>query len=175
MDFQGMLNKVSPRLKKMARNKRSYGFPIDQNDLYQEMCIYLWENYKQGMPAGVNEAYIVRGCLFHILNYLRKQRKKVALVSLQEPINQDGNTLQDVLPERKESLAKRIDKQITIEDIKNNGFTRREKDVFSLLLKGYTVREIGSQLSISHVMVVKLKQGIVKRWRRKENYGYQRG
>jgi len=44
----------------------------------------------------------------------------------------------------------------------NNGFSKREKDVFGLLLEGYTVREAGGKLGISHVMVVKLKNKIIK-------------
>ena len=44
-----------------------------------------------------------------------------------------------------------------IEEILNDGLTRREKEVFCLALEGLTTREIGSRLGISHVRVVKLK------------------
>jgi DNA-binding CsgD family transcriptional regulator len=45
----------------------------------------------------------------------------------------------------------------------NNGFSKREKDVFGLLLEGYTVREAGEKLGISHVMVVKLKNRLINK------------
>ena len=152
----------------MAKSHNGHGFFIDEEDLYQEMCIHLWKKYKDGQPTGINEAYIVKGCEFHILNYLRKERKKVRIVSLEEPINEEGDTLKDILSDGKEPLDKFIDRNLTINDIKNNGFTKREKEVFSLLLSGLTVREAGKELAISHVMVVKVKNRIIKKWQKKE-------
>jgi len=128
----------------------------------------LWKNYKDGQPAGINEAYIVRGCEFHILNILRKEREKARIASLEEPLDEDGGTLKDILPDTKEPLDKFIDRNLTIEDIKNNGCTKREKEIFSLLLNGLTVREAGKELGISHVMVVKVKNRIIKKWQKKE-------
>ena len=77
-----------------------------------------------------------------------------------------------MLPSREEGVDRYLDRKITISDIKNNGFTKREKEVFSLLLEGYTVREAGDRLGISHVMVVKLKKNLIRKWQ-KENNGYQ--
>jgi len=168
MDFETLLKKISPRLKRIAKSHSGHGFFIDEEDLYQEMCIHLWKNYKDGKPTGINKAYIVRGCEFHILNYLRKEREKARIVSLEEPLDEDGNTLEDILPDTRESLDKFIDRDLTIEDIKNNGLTTREKEVFSLLLNGLTVREAGKELGISHVMVVKVKNRIIKKWQKKE-------
>jgi len=167
MDFETLFKKISPRLKRIARNHNGHGFFIDEDDLYQEMCIHLWKNYKDGQPTGINEAYIVKGCEFHILNYLRKVREKARIVSLEKPINEEGGTLKDILPDGKEPLDKFIDRNLTINDIKNNGFSKREKEVFSLLLSGLTVRETGKELGISHVMVIKYKQRIIKKWQNK--------
>ena len=169
MNFQELFNQISPKLKKIANSHKIYCLFVDRDDLYQEMCIHLWNNFRSGIPKGINETYIVRGCLFHILNYLRKQRENVYLLSLEEPINEKGWTLADVLQGENESAYVYIDRQITIEDIKNNGFTKREKEVFSLLLRHYTVREIGRKLGISHVRVVKIKNSLVKKWQKKDN------
>ena len=68
------------------------------------------------------------------------------------------------MPATKEPLGKILDRHLVLEDIKNNGFTKREKEVFSLILGGYTVRETGKKLDISHVMVIKYKQRIMKKW-----------
>jgi len=167
MDFETLLRELSPRLKRMARSHNSHGFFIDQDDLYQEMCIHLWNNFKGGVPNGINEAYIVRGCEFHLLNYLRKEREKATIVSLEEPINEEGNTLEDILQGTGEALDNCIDRELTLEDVRNNGLSKREQAVLSLLMKSYTVREIGVRLGISHVMVVKLKKRIIKNWQRK--------
>jgi len=50
MDFEGLLGKISPRLKRIATKRNGHGSFIDKEDLYQEMCIYLWENYREGQP-----------------------------------------------------------------------------------------------------------------------------
>ena len=90
MDFETLFKKTSPRLKRIARSYNGRSFFIDEWDLYQEMFIHLWNNFKDGAPAGMNEAYIVKGCEFHILNYIRKEREKATIVSLEEPLNEDG-------------------------------------------------------------------------------------
>lgn len=110
----------------------------------------------------------MKGCEFHILNYLRTEREKARIVSLEEPINEEGDTLKDVLPDGRESLDKFIDRKLVIEDIKNDGFSKREKEVFLLILQGYTIREIGKKLDVSHVMVIKHKQRIIKKWQKRE-------
>ncbi len=168
MDFNILFNKIAPKLKMIARRHNGHGFFIDEDDLYQEMCIRLWNNFKDGVPDGINEAYIARGCEFHILNYLRIKREKAHLISLEEPIGENGTTLKEFLPNKEESLDRYINRTITIDTIKNNGFSKREKEVFSLLLEGYTVREAGNKMGVSHVMVIKLKQSIIRKWKEKD-------
>jgi len=169
MDFETLFKKISPRLRRLALGYNNRVRAFDRDDLYQEMCVSLWSKFKDGVPEGLNEAYIVKGCRFHILNCLRKNRDKVILVSLEAPINDDGSRLKDILPATKESLDRSIERDLTIEEIKNDGFTPREKQVFSLSLEGYTVREVGKKLGISHVMVVKFRQRIIRKWQKKEN------
>lgn len=169
-DFRTLYERVSPRLRRIARIRNGHGFFIDEDDFYQEMCMHLWNNFKDGVPKGINDTYIIRGCEFHIRNHIRTKREKARLVSLEGPVNEDGCTLKDILYTREESLDRYVDRKITIEGIMNNGFTKREKDVFSLLLKGYTVREAGERLGISHVMVVKLKQRLINKWQKKKRF-----
>lgn len=170
MDFETMFNRISPRLKKMAKSHNGHNCFADENDLYQEMCVYLWNNFKDGVPDGINDAYIVKGCEFYISNILRKKREKATILSLEEPVDENGGTLKDILADPGRPLDRRIDKNLAINEVENNGFVRREKEVFSLLLKGYTVREIGKRLDISHVMVVKYKKKIIKKWQKKVGY-----
>ena len=170
MDFQELFNKISPQLKRKSIYFRKYSPSFDKDDLYQEMCLHLWNNFHSGVPEGINYSFIIRGCEFHILNYLRRMRQKAIQMSLDEPIDKNGNTLKDILPAQNESTGDSLEKELTINEIRNNGFTRREKDVFSLLLKGCTVREVGQQLGISHVRVVKLKKKLIQKWQRKDKF-----
>ena len=170
MDFDILVEKISPRLKITAKRYSSRNILAGEDDLYQEMCIYLWNNYGNGVPFGINDAYIIKGCEFHILNFLRTKREKALLVSLEEPINQEGDTIEEILPASDESHEKKVDRELVFDKIRNNGFTGNEKNVLELLLRGCTMREAAKELGISHVMVLKYKKKIIKKWHKK---GYQ--
>ena len=171
MFFKILYEKVKPKLKMIARKHSRRLLFADADDLYQEMCIHLWNKFKNGVPEGVNDNYIVRGCEFYLLNYLRKKKEAIAAVSFEEPINEDGSTLKDILLEEREPVDSYVNRKIVIEEIKSNGFTKREKEVFSFLLDGYTMRETGEALGISHVMVVKFKRRIIEKWQKKHSVG----
>ena len=162
VEFEALYKRVSPRLKKIASFYGKRGYSFDRDDLYQEMASHLWNNFKDGAPKGLKDTYIIKGCEFHILNYMRKEREKVYKVSMEEPLNESGNTLRETLSDGAESIDKTVDKKMLIDHIMNNGFSQREKEVFGLLLEGYTVREAGKKIGISHVMVVKLKNRLIK-------------
>jgi len=161
MRFEEFYERISPRLKRIAGFYNNRGNSFDKDDLFQEMASHLWNNFKEGIPEGLNDTYIIKGCEFHILNYMRKQKEKVYRVSMEEPINENGDTLREVLDNNAERLDRTVDKKMLIEHVMNNGFSKREKEVFELLLEGYTVREAGGKLGISHVMVVKLKNRLI--------------
>lgn len=165
MDFDELYKKISPRLKRIAKRHNGHGLFIDGDDLYQEMCIYLWDHYGGGMPDGVNESYIAKGCEFHILNYMRKNKPGagfVSAVSMDQPLNENGDTASDIIPDRARPIDESLDKEIVVNDIKNNGFSEKEKAVFFMLAEGMTSREVGSKLDMSHVMVLKYKKKVIK-------------
>jgi RNA polymerase sigma factor (sigma-70 family) len=166
MDFKILLERITPTLKVIARKHVFYSF-YDADDLFQEMCLFLWNNYSSGMPIGINEAYIIKGCEFHILNFLRKGRPKASILSIDEVITPEGLRLGDMLEDKKTVYLSDADQNLSIDDIKNMGLTENEKAVFSLLLQGNTVREAAEKMGISHVMVVKYKKKIVKKWQKK--------
>ena len=170
MDFRILLEKITPSLRYIARKHLLYGF-YSEEDLYQEMCIFLWQNYANGLPIGINEAYVIKGCEFHIQNFLRKGRPKAKISSLDMLISPQGQTLGDILEDKKANRKSDIENRLTVDQLKNIGLTNKEQTVVSYLLKGYTVREIAKQMGCSHVMVIKYKKGITKKWRKK---GYQR-
>ncbi|MCG2713162.1 MAG: LuxR C-terminal-related transcriptional regulator [Candidatus Omnitrophica bacterium] len=166
MDFRILLEKITLALKKIARRHVLWGF-YSEEDLFQEMCLYLWQNYQYGLPIGINQAYVIKGCEFHIQNFLRKGRPKASLSSLDALIGTSGLTLGDILEDKKENFSIKIENKLTVDEIKNLGLTPKEKAVLSCLLKGYTVREAAKELGISHVMVLKYKKSIIRKWRKK--------
>ncbi len=175
MDFDALLKRISPRLKNLSRhllkiqnNQRSF----NAEDIFQEMCIHLWQKFRNGVPPEFNDAYIIKGCEFHIRNYLRKKTDKFKLISLDEPINETGLSLKDILINTKSGPDVCLN-NILIHEIRNTLANNKEKDVFNLLIQGHTVRSIGERLGISHVMVVKHKNRIIKRCRNNV-FGYQK-
>ncbi|MFC1632345.1 helix-turn-helix transcriptional regulator [Candidatus Omnitrophota bacterium] len=167
MDYQALRQKLAPVLKAIAIRLSGQSAFIDQDDLYQEMSIYLWEKYGSGVPAGINDSYIVNGCKYHILNYLRKNRDNVHLLRLDQAGNEEQLNLADILPQPGESMHRQLDKRLTFEEIRNNGFSQREKQILVYLAQGLTVREVGRKLGISHVMVVKHKKSLIDKWQAK--------
>lgn len=168
MDFRILLKKITPSLKYIARKHLLYGF-YDEEDLYQEMCLYLWQNYANGLPIGINEAYVIKACEFHIQNFLRKGRPKTSISSLEGLISKGSLTLGEIL--EKTDPESQTDYKLTVDNIKSIGLSDKERIVVSCLLKGYTVREIAKEMSCSHVMVIKHKKNIIKKWKEK---GYQK-
>jgi len=90
MSFNELYERIYPRLKKISSFYNGRGYSFDGDDLYQEMAIHLWNNFKNGVPEGLNDTYIIRGCEFHILNYMRKEKEKAYKISLEAPINENG-------------------------------------------------------------------------------------
>ncbi len=166
MDFKILLEKITPALKFIARKHLLLGF-YDEEDLYQEMCIYLWQHYGYGLPIGINESYVIKGCEFHIQNFLRKGRPKVMLSSLDELISPEGVRLGDIIEDKKENFGLAMADKLTVDEIKTMSLTDKERAVLSYLLKGCTVREAAGQMGISHVMVLKYKKKIIAKWRKK--------
>ncbi len=166
MDFRIMLEKITPALRFVARKHLLYSV-YDEEDLYQEMCIYLLQHYGHGLPIGINESYVIKGCEFHIQNFLRKGRPKVVLSSLDELVSPGGPTLGEILEDKKDASGSRIENELTVDEIKSMNLTDKERAALSCLLKGCTVREAAGQLGISHVMVLKHKKAIIKKWRKK--------
>ncbi|MDD5422526.1 MAG: sigma-70 family RNA polymerase sigma factor [Candidatus Omnitrophica bacterium] len=167
MYFRVLLEKITPALRFIARKHLLLGY-YDEEDLYQEMCIYLWQHYANGLPIGINESYVIKGCEFHIQNFLRKGRPKVVFSSIDELVTPEGLTLGDILEDKRETPGSRIESELTVDEIRGLGLTDKERAVLSYLLKGHTVREAAAQMDISHVMVLKHKKSIITKWRKKK-------
>jgi len=163
MDFEYLLKKISPTLKRITYKLNSRCCFFNYEDLYQEALMHLWLSFREGKLSDKTDSYILQGCYFHLKNYMRKNYDKANLISLDKMVNREGEVidLDDILPlKSKESCYELINCNMLTERIKNDGLTKREKEVFCLALEGLTVREIGNRLGISHVRVVKLRSKI---------------
>jgi len=167
MDFRILLEKITPALRFIAHKHLLTG-SYDGEDLYQEMCLYLWQHYANGLPIGINESYVIKGCEFHVQNFMRKGRQKVMMSSLDELVGTDGATLGDLLEDKRAESGTSVSDRVTIDEIRAMDLTEKERSVLSSLLKGCTVREAAAQLGISHVMVLKHKKTILTKWRKKK-------
>lgn len=162
MDFRILLDKITPALRYIARKHLIYTF-YSEEDLFQEMCLYLWQHYAQGLPIGINEAYVIKGCEFHILNFLRKGRPRFKYVSLDEPLSEGGLPFKETIAYSGDRSLTELDNRLSIDNIKSKGLTDKENTVLTYLMKGYTLREIAAHMSISHVMVLKYKKSIIRK------------
>ncbi|MFC1806825.1 sigma-70 family RNA polymerase sigma factor [Candidatus Omnitrophota bacterium] len=169
MNFNELFKRLDTRLRKIAKIYGNRCALANEDDIYQEMCIHLWERFKDGLPEDMNESYAAKSCEFHILNYIRVKKDKAILMSTELPIGDYGYTLGETLVCDSEDIDRVADRGLTFEKIMSNGFTAKEKKVLVLLLKGYTARDAAKELGVSHVMIVKYKKSIINRWKK----GYQ--
>ncbi len=172
MEFEELVKKFSNKIKYLAAKSIIPSRSIDKEDLFQEMLYHLWERWRKGELEGKNDAYIMDSCYFHLKNYLRRWTEKAKVVSLNEPLGEEGVSLEELISAQTPLFDKRVDDVLFIQQMKNKELTRREKEVTDLLLQGYTLREIGKKLDISHVRVLKIKENIGKKFKKG---GYQKG
>jgi len=166
MRFEALASHLSPTIKRIAYKLNGHFAAFNHDDLYQEALMHLWLEFKKGTLADKTDSYILQGCYFHLKNYIRTHCDKAPCVNLDSCKREDGEDfdLGEILSrEEYPGTREEVYCRMLIEQIRNNGLTDREKDIFLLSLEGMTTREIGARLGISHVMVVKLKKSIQKK------------
>lgn len=168
MHFEELIKRLSPKLNGITHKLNGRFTFFNEDDLYQEALVHLWMDYKDSKLTDKTDSYILQGCYFHLKNYIRKVQDKACLVSMHTIVNEEeGLELEGILSlEDPKTYFDDINSKVLIEEILNDGLTKREKEVFSLCLKGLTTREIGNRLGISHVRVVKLRGKIKEKCRK---------
>ena len=159
MRFTQFLKRLSSQLKGIVWRLRARSGSFNDEDLYQEATVKLWEDFKGGRLADKTRSYILQGCYFHLKNFLRSTYPRCRTVSLETFFTQEGG---EPLEERlraddrdSASLVDRLSDLLLADTIRNNGFSQREKKILSCISEGMTLRQIGRRLGISHVMVGK--------------------
>ncbi len=158
MIFSELIKRISPKLKGITyRLCRGYSF-LNSDDLYQESLLHLWQDFNDGLLENKTDSYILQGCYFYLKNYLRNAKITRQMVSLSDICGAEQCDLEEVAllkDQRSEAYLEQLDNRMLAETIRNNGLTDREKYILSLCAEGLTTRQIGQQLTVSHVSVVK--------------------
>ncbi|MEW6608303.1 MAG: sigma-70 family RNA polymerase sigma factor [bacterium] len=163
MEFEELVKRFSSKIKHLASKTFISSQMIDREDLYQEMVYHLWERWRRGELEGKTDAYIMGSCYFYLKNYLRKNKEKTKIISLNEPIGEGKEEIGELIPDQKPLIDERIDDILFVRRIMQKGLKQREKEVATFLSEGWTLRGIGEKLGISHVMVLKIKKDIEKK------------
>ena len=165
MSFEELVKRISPILKRITYKLNGHFSFFNDEDLFQEALVFLWDSFKKGKLDDKTDSYILQGCYFYLKNYLRKVGKRVRSVSIYAKKEEDTSFEETLLLDDgcTQKFLDYLDSKLLIEAILNNGLTKREKDVFSLCAEGLTTREIGKRLGISHVRVVKLRSNIKRK------------
>jgi len=155
--FEEMIGKLSPTLRRITYKLNGHFTFFDEDDLFQEALEHLWVASENGSLNDKTDSYVLQGCYYHLKNYIRKTIDKAKLISIDLPIDEDGSTIENMLACQDNTTEEAVDNKLLAEIVKMRGLSEREEKVLSLSLSGMTVREIGEEMDISHVMVVKIK------------------
>ncbi|MFH2138024.1 MAG: sigma-70 family RNA polymerase sigma factor [Candidatus Omnitrophota bacterium] len=162
MEFKKIVKKLDPRLKAIVRRLDGKYTAFNDDDLYQEAMLYLWEKHKARELEDKTDSFILQGCFFNMKNYIRTVNKTIDKnsMSLNIPLNEGGDTLESLLTDSEAvNTFDAVEGKILSEKIKGM-LDVREMKVFSMNCAGLTTREIGKRIGISHVMVGKINKKI---------------
>ena len=115
-----------------------------------------------GLFEGKTDSFILQGCYFFLKNLLRKMHKGVDchVLSIDIPRSESGCSWADLLVVKGSQHTKRgIDAHLLVGELFRH-LNGRERNVFTMRTEGFTMREIGQVLGVSHVMVVKVEKKI---------------
>ena len=160
MTFEKLIEKLTPKLKGITHKLNGHFTFFNDEDLFQEALIHLLQDFRAGELEDKTDSYILQGCFFHLKNYIRSQKIRKGLLSLEAVAgDKEGMSLKDTLwlqDEASKHYRDSLNNKLLVETIHNNGFTRREKEILMYCAEGLTTRDIGKRIGTSHVMVVKL-------------------
>ncbi|MCK9594925.1 MAG: sigma-70 family RNA polymerase sigma factor [Candidatus Omnitrophica bacterium] len=168
--YDKLLKRLTPKLKGITYKLNSYLSCADHDDLFQEALLHLWLEFNSGKLVDKTDSYILQGCYFYLRNHIRKAGDKICPLSLDFVLaGEKGEELQPGLYLKDgtaENFRDELNDKLLADTIMNNGLTEREKKLLPFLAEGLTLREIGENLGISHVMVIKMTKVIREKCRK---------
>jgi len=169
-NFEKLIKRISPVLKRITYKLNGHFAFFNDEDLFQEALVYLWQVFKDGKINDKTDSYILQGCYFHLKNYIRSINDKVKLISIETFKRNEGEGNQDeflwLKDQKAEVFFEDLNSRLLCETINNNGLTEKEKEILRFYSQGLTTRDIGKQLGVSHVRVVKLTHRIREKCRK---------
>ena len=160
MSFEILVKRISPTIKRIAHKLNGHYTFFNDEDLYQEALAHLWNGFRGGALGDKTDSYILQGCYYHMKNYIRKTQDNAILVSLNNPVGEDGAVMEDMLPADGINPLDYLEGKLDIEKMEETYLDQREKQILSYFLEGMSMREIGRKIGISHVMVLKIRNKI---------------
>jgi RNA polymerase sigma factor (sigma-70 family) len=164
MSFETLVTRISPTLKRITHRLNGHHSFFNDEDLLQEALLHLWIHYNDGSLSDKTDSYILQGCYFHLRNYLRKVHDKATMVSLNTATTDDGVRLEEYLTADGVTPIDYLESRMQVEAGEEKYLTERERAILSFILEGMSMREIGSKLGISHVMVLKIRNKIKEKF-----------
>jgi RNA polymerase sigma factor (sigma-70 family) len=164
-DFEEIVKRLSPTIRRISHKLNGRFTFFNDDDLCQEALTRLWLLFREGALSDKTDSYILQGCYFHLKNYIRTAVDGVNFTSFENPVDEDGTTLQDILASENDAYFDGLENKTLREAVEQNDLTAREKKVLDLCLEGMTMREIGQKIGISHVAVIKLRKRIREKCR----------
>jgi len=104
----------------------------------------------RGASGARRTAYLLQGCYHHLRNELRLRRNKAKELSVEDIENAGGRFVEDAVLVDPCSLEEQVEARQLLTAVRAAGLTNKEEIVLSLSLDGWTVREIGERLGVSH-------------------------
>lgn len=162
MDFQTLFKRLEPKIKGIAIKLDGKYTNFNDDDLYQEAILHLWLKYQQNQIVGNTDSFLLQSCYYFLKNYIRKNYRKIDKLSFSWDaiLSEDPAKINcyDLMIDRS-GIEKIVNENLLLEDLKRI-LRQRERVVLSLSMQGRTCREIGRQLGISHVAVIKVQKNI---------------
>ncbi len=164
MSFDLLVKRISPTLQRITQKLNGHFTFMDHEDLFQEAMLRLWSDFQAGAVADKTDSYLLQGCYYHLKNYIRTVQDKAPVVSLGSMVEDEAARLEEILESEDIAAFDYIDGKMQVEALLESGLTERERTVLALSMEGMTTREIGQQLGISHVAVVKVRNRLKARY-----------
>ena len=163
MSFDLLVKRISPTLQRITQKLNGHFTFMDHEDLFQEAMLHLWNDFQAGAVDNKTDSYLLQGCYYHLKNYIRTVQDKAPMVSLGCMVEDEAARLEEILESENIAAFDYIDGKMQVEALLESGLTERERTVLALSMEGMTTREIGQQLGISHVAVVKVRNRLKAR------------
>lgn len=160
MSFEMLVKRISPTVKRIAHKLNGHYTFFNDEDLFQEAMVHLWVDFRKGILFDKTDSYILQGCYYHLKNYIRKTKDNAILISLSEPVGEDGAAMEDILPGDDINQQAYLESKVEIGNAEDKCLTKREKEVLYYFMEGMSMREIGKKIGTSHVMVLKIRNRI---------------